>query len=97
MTNEENSLDRFEQTREIPPLTSLVEHPAIAEDEHAAAVSEQSLYATMTPNNPEMAEVWTPIDNALGLIATGRTDVQEALEEAVQTIESQIEANHSQN
>ncbi len=97
LTNEENSLDRFEQTREIPPLTSLTDHPAIAEDEDAAAVSEQSLYATMTPNNPEMAEVWTPIDNALGLIATGRTDVREALEEAVQTIESQIEANHSQN
>lgn len=97
LTNEENSLARFEETGEIPPLTALADEPAIADDEHAAAVSEQSLHATMTPNIAEMSEVWTPVDNALGLIATGRSDVREALEEAVSTIASQIAANHSGN
>lgn len=53
--------------------------PVITENANADAVSKQTKYATLTPNNPEMAEVWKPIDSALGLIATGRTDVKKHL------------------
>lgn len=95
LTNFENSKKRFEITQEVPPIIELMEDPLVTDNENAAAMSEQSLYATLTPNIPEMAEVWTPIDNALGLIATDRGDVSQAFDEAVETIKSQIEANHS--
>ncbi|TSB48473.1 extracellular solute-binding protein [Alkalicoccobacillus porphyridii] len=95
LTNFENSKKRFEITQEVPPLVDLIDDPVVTENENAAAMAEQSLNASLTPNIPEMAEVWTPVDNALGLIATDRAEVQQALDEAVQTIDSQIQANHS--
>ncbi|MCM2675830.1 extracellular solute-binding protein [Alkalicoccobacillus plakortidis] len=95
LTNYENSKKRFEITQEIPPIVELMEDPLVTDNENAAAMAEQSLHAKLTPNIPEMAEVWTPVDNALGLIATDRADVSQAFDEAVGTIESQIEANHS--
>ncbi|MGF0002018.1 extracellular solute-binding protein [Bacillus altitudinis] len=95
ITNEKNSKKRFEVTEEIPPVKKLMKDPVITENANADAVSKQTKYATLTPNNPEMAEVWKPIDSALGLIATGRTDVKKAFDDAVKQIDSQIKANHS--
>ncbi|MDM5299961.1 extracellular solute-binding protein [Bacillus pumilus] len=95
LTNEANSKKRFDVTEEIPPVKKLMKDPMITENAKANAVSKQTKYATLTPNNPEMAEVWKPIDSALGLIATGRTDVKQAFDDAVKQIDSQIKANHS--
>ncbi|BBP93369.1 hypothetical protein BsIDN1_69870 [Bacillus safensis] len=84
-------------TEEIPPVKKLMKDPIITKkNANADAVSKQTKYATLTPNTPEMAEVWKPIDSALGLIATGRTDVKKkAFDDAVNQIDSQIKANHS--
>lgn len=82
-------------TEEIPPVKKLMKDPIITGNANADAVSKQTKYATLTPNTPEMAEVWKPIDSALGLIATGRTDVKKAFDDAVNQIDSQIKANHS--
>ncbi|OLP67027.1 Cyclodextrin-binding protein precursor [Bacillus pumilus] len=95
LTNEANSKKRFDVTEEIPPVKKLMKDPMITENAKANAVSKQTKYATLTPNNPEMAEVWKPIDSALRLIATGRTDVKQAFDDAVKQIDSQIKANHS--
>lgn len=76
-------------------MKKLMKDPVITENANADAVSKQTKYATLTPNNPEMAEVWKPIDSALGLIATYRTDVKKAFDDAVKQIDSQIKANHS--
>ncbi|MGE6630581.1 extracellular solute-binding protein [Bacillus sp. NPDC077027] len=95
LTNYDNSKKRFEITEEIPPVKKLMEDPIITENTNASAVSKQTKYATLTPNNPELNEVWKPIDSALRLIATNRTDVKKALDDAVKTIDSQIKANHS--
>ncbi|PLR78874.1 cyclodextrin-binding protein [Bacillus sp. V3-13] len=97
ITNEENAKIRYELTQEIPPVKSLIDDPVIAENEGAKAVAEQSKYAVPMPNIPQIAEVWEPMASALQTIATGKSDVKAALDDAVKTIETNIESNHATN
>ena len=59
IANEENSRTRYELTQEVPAVTSLADDPVIMENEAAQAVAEQSQVSVLTPNVPEMNEVWT--------------------------------------
>ncbi|KMK74673.1 sugar ABC transporter substrate-binding protein [Alkalihalobacillus pseudalcaliphilus] len=95
LANEENSRTRYEETLEVPAVQSLASDPVVTESEAAKAVAEQSQFSELTPNIPEMNEVWEPIDAALQTIATGRASPEDALTQAVETIQRQIEANHS--
>ncbi|ALS74897.1 cyclodextrin-binding protein [Planococcus rifietoensis] len=97
LANEENSRTRFEETQEVPAVEALANDPVVAESEVAQAVAEQSIFAELTPNIPAMNEVWTPADSALQTIATGKAQPEEALNQAVETIEGQIEATHGGN
>ncbi|MBD1380594.1 extracellular solute-binding protein [Bacillus sp. IB182487] len=94
MTNDENALYRYEQTSEVPTNVALVEEPAIAENEGAKAVAEQSQVAVPMPNIPEMAEVWKPMADSLQTLVTGKADAKSALDSAVNSINKNIEANH---
>ncbi len=95
ITSDENSKYRFEQTQEVPTNVALVEDPAIAENEGAKAVAEQSQHAVPMPNIPEMAEVWKPMADALQTVVTGKSEPKAALDSAVEQIKANIEANHS--
>lgn len=97
ITNEENSLKRYEITKEVPAVTVLAENETIAQDPAAQAVAEQSQNSELTPSIPEMAEVWLPVDSALQTVATKQQTAKEALDTAVQTIKDQIQANHGGN
>ncbi|TRZ35645.1 extracellular solute-binding protein [Niallia circulans] len=97
LTNEENSKTRFELTQEVPAVQALADDPAVKESEVAKAVAEQSQFSELTPNIPEMNEVWTPVDAALQTIATGKAEPKDALKQAVETVKGQIEAKHSGN
>lgn len=94
LANEENTLKRYEQTQEVPAIPTLAEDPVVADNPVAQAVAEQSVDAELTPNIPEMAEVWEPADSALQTVATGQAEPENALNEAAETIKGQIEANH---
>lgn len=94
LANEENQLTRYEETMEVPAVESLADDPLVTENELSQALAEQSQNADLMPNVPEMNEVWDPIDSALQTIATGEGDPQQALDGAVEMIQSQIEANH---
>ncbi|UOY92107.1 extracellular solute-binding protein [Ectobacillus sp. JY-23] len=91
VTNEENSKVRYEQTKEIPPVKSLID---TFTDEGAKAVAEQSQSAIPMPNIPEMGEVWAPAASALQNIVTGKSDSKKALDEAVKQIDTNIKTNH---
>ncbi|MCF6409255.1 extracellular solute-binding protein [Pseudalkalibacillus salsuginis] len=93
VTNEENAKIRYEKTKEIPPVKSLIEDPVIADNEGAAAVAVQSQRGVPMPNIPEMGQVWEPMANALQLIVTGKQKPQPALEDSTKTIKQQIEAS----
>ncbi|MFC7322448.1 extracellular solute-binding protein [Halobacillus campisalis] len=97
ITNEENAKIRYEETNEIPPVTALIEDPIIADNERARAVAVQSERAVPMPNIPEMGEVWEPMAQALQVIATGKSEPEDALNDAQDTIKQQIESNHSGN
>lgn len=93
--DEENSRTRFEVTQEVPAVKSLASDPAVTESEVAQAVAEQSQFAELTPNIPEMNEVWQPVDAALQTVATGKAKPEQAMKQAVETISGQIKAKHS--
>lgn len=86
---------RFETTKEIPPIISVINDPIIKDDAFASAVATQSQVAVPMPSIPEMAEVWGPIDSALQLSLSGKQDVKDALNDATNQINSQIEAFRS--
>jgi len=94
LSNDENSKLRFEAVSEIPANVALVEDPIISENEGAKAVALQSQDAVPMPNIPEMSEVWGPMASALQTLATGKAQPQDALDEAVKSIKTNIETNH---
>ncbi|KKI89209.1 cyclodextrin-binding protein [Bacillus sp. SA1-12] len=94
LANEENSKKRYEITQEVPAVQALANDPVVTESEAAKAVAEQSQFSVLTPNIPEMNEVWLPTDAALQTIATGKAEPKQALDQAVETIKGQIEAKH---
>ena len=95
LANKENSKKRYEITKEVPAVKELADDPAVTKSEAAQAVAEQSQYSELTPNIPEMNEVWTPADAALQTIATGKAEPKKALDQAAETIQGQIKAKHS--
>ncbi|MRX73496.1 extracellular solute-binding protein [Bacillus lacus] len=95
ITNEENSKYRYENTFEIPPVTALIDDPAIADNQEAKAVAEQSAVAVPMPNIPEMGEVWKPMADNLQNIVTGKAEPKAAMDSAVKAIQQNIDANHS--
>lgn len=97
LANEENQLTRYENTLEVPAIEALSEDPLVADSESAQAIAEQSQYSELMPGISAMNEVWSPADSALQTIATGNAEPREALDSAVESILSQIEANHSGN
>lgn len=95
LSNEENSKTRYELTQEVPAVEALADDPIVTESEAAQAVAEQTKYSELMPSIPEMNSVWDPADTALQTLATGKAEPEEALNQAVETIKGQIEANHS--
>ena len=95
IANEENSKKRYEITQEVPAVAALANDPVVTESAVAKAVAEQSKFSVLMPNIPQMNEVWAPADSALQTIATGKAEPKAALDQAVETIEGQIEAKHS--
>ena len=94
LSNDENSKARFQAVSEIPANVALVEDPIIADNEGAKAVAVQSQYAVPMPNIPEMGEVWAPMASALQTLATGKAEPKAALDEAVKSIQANIETSH---
>lgn len=88
---------RYIATREIPPLTAMIDDPVIKNDEKASAVAVQAARAIAMPGIPEMGEVWGPANAALELSLTGKQDPKAALDSAEKQVQMQIEAMQASN
>ncbi|HDS9641956.1 TPA: extracellular solute-binding protein [Klebsiella aerogenes] len=88
---------RYLATREIPPLTAMIDDPVIKNDEKASAVAVQAARAMAMPGIPEMGEVWGPANAALELSLTGKQDPKAALDSAEKQVRMQIEAMQASN
>lgn len=86
ITNEENSLVRYEETLEVPAVLALSDHPSVVENDAAEAIALQSEHAQLVPGIVEMNEVWNSMDPALQIVMNGQSSAQEALDIAVQQI-----------
>lgn len=86
---------RYEMTREIPPIKSIMSDPIITDDEVANAIAVQASRAVPLPSIPEMSEVWGPIDDAFSKIVTGKENIKDALHSATEHINYQVEAYRS--
>lgn len=91
-TSDEMLLKRFELTKQIPPVKSLMENPTIKDDATVAPFLAQAQYAVPMPSIPEMGVVWDPYAAALSLMWNEGTNPQEALDNAANTIKEAIEA-----
>ncbi|WP_100010023.1 sugar ABC transporter substrate-binding protein [Lentibacillus sediminis] len=89
MTNQENLRTYFEQAGELPPNTDVLES---LDDPIFSTFAEQIENGIPMPSTPQMNQVWEPMNNALQFIAEG-DDVQAVLDEAVQQIETNIQAS----
>lgn len=74
----------------IPVRKDVMSDPIIANDSNASATAQQVEFAQPVPNIPEMGLVWTPLDNAFKLVATGEKSTAQALMEAAQAIRDAI-------
>ncbi|QSW36898.1 extracellular solute-binding protein [Leclercia pneumoniae] len=88
---------RYVATREIPPLTAMIDDPLIKNDEKASAVAVQAARASAMPGIPEMGEVWGPANAALELSLTSKQDPKAALDGAEKQVQMQIEAMQASN
>lgn len=93
-TTDEMLLKRFEITKQIPPVKSLMDNDLIKNDATVAPFLEQAQYAVPMPSIPEMGVVWDPYGAALGLMWNEGTDPQEALDQAVETIKGAIDTQN---
>ncbi|WP_170006692.1 sugar ABC transporter substrate-binding protein [Bacillus fonticola] len=90
VSNEENSLLYFDIAGELPANSVALESEAVTSDELISAFAEQIQYGEPMPNNPEVQQIWEPINNALSFIAQGEP-VEDVLNEAVEIIKTNIE------
>ncbi|MDV7765454.1 extracellular solute-binding protein [Peribacillus sp. CSMR9] len=89
LTNDDNAIQRYEKTGEIPPNKAIKQNPAINEDKRAQALSIQIQYAEPVPNIPEMNKVWGPMNSAMDDISTEKAKPKRALDKAVKTIKKE--------
>lgn len=92
ITNFDNSMIYYDVAGEIPARDDAMEDPIIADDPIFSAFAEQTQYGEPMPSVPSMQQVWDPINDALNFISKGEP-VDEVLEEAVDTIQANIEAS----
>lgn len=91
-SSDEMLLERFNATKQIPPVKALMDEEAIAGNEYVAPFLEQAQYATPMPSISEMGSVWDPYAAAFSSAWNGDQTPKEALDQAVDTISTAIES-----
>lgn len=86
------ALERYNTIHELPPIKSLINSPEIINDDFAASIGLQALHAEPTPTIPEMAQIWEPMNTAVGEAVTGAKDAREAMHEGAQKARDAIAA-----
>ncbi|MET1177606.1 extracellular solute-binding protein [Peribacillus simplex] len=89
LTNDDNAMQRYDLTGEIPPNKSIKHNAANNENERAQAISIQLQYAEPVPNIPEMNRVWGPMNAAMDEISTQKAKPKRVLDKAVKTIKKE--------
>jgi arabinogalactan oligomer/maltooligosaccharide transport system substrate-binding protein len=90
-SSEEMLKMRYEITKEVPAMTSIIESQEIKEDKTTLAFMEQAKRAVPMPSIPQMNLVWGSYQSALQSIWDSGTDPKAAMDKCVELITHYIQ------
>lgn len=82
---------RYEMTKSIPPIKSVLEEIKQDTDEATRAIIEQGYYADAMPSIPEMGYIWSTMASAITSVWVNNKTPKAALDRAKSIINEQIE------
>ncbi|CAK4067746.1 MULTISPECIES: maltose ABC transporter substrate-binding protein [Vibrio] len=82
---------RFEMTKAIPPVQSVMEEIIVDADEATYAIITQGFYSDAMPSIPEMGFIWSPMASAITAMWVNDKSPKEVLDRARSIIAEQIE------
>ncbi|MGH4122875.1 MAG: extracellular solute-binding protein [Clostridium sp.] len=91
-TSDEMLLKRYELTKQIPPVTKLMENAKIKGNPMVAPFLEQIKYSVPMPSIPQMGLVWTPYGAAFSSMWNDGVAPEKALKTAAKTVRDAIAA-----
>lgn len=91
------ALLRYKESRQVPPIISVLQDPSLANDELIQVIAQQSVHAVNMPSIPEMSYVWSVIDKAIWKVIHAGLPIDHILEDARKDIESYIQTRIKDN
>lgn len=85
------ALLRYKESRQVPPVISVLQDPSLANDELIQVIAQQSVHAVNMPSIPEMSYVWSVMDKAIWKVIHAGLPIDHILEDARKDIESYIQ------
>ncbi|SIQ13758.1 MULTISPECIES: extracellular solute-binding protein [unclassified Paenibacillus] len=89
ITNQENALEYYKKTGQVPPVTAVLNDTALTSDPLVKGFTEQVQFGQPFPTVPELDYVWDPMKNALQFASEGK-DVQKSLDDAVKQVQDKM-------
>lgn len=84
----------FKASGRIPVITSILKSKAVQRAAIGGGLARAALSASPIPNIPEMAQVWTPAGNAIGLVFKGQATPSDAAKIMTAQIKTNIAKAH---
>lgn len=91
LTTEEMLTKRYQMTKAIPPIQSVMDDIIVGADEATAAIIRQGLFSDAMPSIPEMGFIWSPMASAITAFWINDKPAKLVLDHARSIIEEQIE------
>ncbi len=91
------ALLRYKESRQIPPIISVLQDPSLANDDLIQVIAQQSVQAVNMPSIPEMSYVWSAMDKAIWKVTHTETPIDYILENTKKDIESYIQTRLKSN
>lgn len=91
------ALLRYKESRQVPPIISVLQDPSLANDELIQVIAQQSVHAVNMPSIPEMSYVWSVMDKAIWKVIHAGLPIDHIIEDARKDIESYIQTRIKDN
>lgn len=91
------ALLRYKESRQVPPIISVLQDPSLANDELIQVIAQQSVHAVNMPSIPEKSYVWSVMDKAIWKVIHAGLPIDHILEDARKDIESYIQTRIKDN
>lgn len=91
------ALLRYKESRQVPPIISVLQDPSLANDELIQVIAQQSVHAVNMPSIPEMSYVWSVMDKAIWKVIHAGLPIDHILEDERKDIESYIQTRIKDN